>query len=158
MGQVLARKELTLWTEKWRKQNLRIVLTNGCFDILHVGHVRSLKEAKSFGDILVVGLNSDKSVRNLKGETRPIISEIDRAELIAALNPVDFVTVFNEKTATELIKIIKPRFYVKGGDYTIDNLPERDILLQYQVEVKFIPLVFGVSTTELVNKIKKANI
>lgn len=157
MGRILTRIELTKYAEKWREQHLKIVLTNGCYDLLHVGHLRTFKEAKTFGDILIVGLNSDQSVRGLKGDTRPILSQEDRAELVAALQPVDFVTIFDERTASCLIELIKPQVYVKGGDYTLDSLPEKDVIRQFGVEVKFIPLVTGNSTTGLIERIKNAN-
>jgi rfaE bifunctional protein nucleotidyltransferase chain/domain len=157
MGIVLEREQIAEQTAKWREEHRRVVLTNGCFDILHVGHLRTFKEAKKFGDLLIVGLNSDQSIRGLKGETRPIIPQSERLELLAALEPIDFVTLFEETTAVHLIELIKPQVYVKGGDYTLDSLPEKDVLVRYQVEVKFIPLVAGISTTEMVKRIKIAN-
>ena len=158
MGLILTRDELSFQVAKWHEQHAKVVLTNGCFDILHVGHLRTFKEAKAFGDILIVGLNSDQSIRGLKGETRPIIPQSDRLELLAALEPVDCVTLFDEATASKLIEVIKPQIYVKGGDYTLDSLPEKEVLIRYQVEVKFIPLVVGISTTELINRIRTANL
>lgn len=158
MGLVLTRDELPLQAKIWRQERAKVVLTNGCFDILHVGHLRTFKEARTQGDLLVVGLNSDQSIRGLKGPTRPIIPESDRLELLAALEPVDFVTVFEEPTAVQLIELIKPQVYVKGGDYTLDSLPEKEVLIRYHVEVKFIPLVKGISTTELISRIRTANI
>ncbi|HBE78823.1 MAG TPA: D-glycero-beta-D-manno-heptose 1-phosphate adenylyltransferase [Firmicutes bacterium] len=157
MGIILEREQITEQTAKWREEQRRVVLTNGCFDILHAGHLRTFKEAKKFGDVLIVGLNSDQSIRGLKGETRPIIPQSERLELLAALEPIDFVTLFEETTAIHLIELIKPQVYVKGGDYTLDSLPEKDVLIRYQVEVKFIPLVAGISTTEMVKRIKIAN-
>ncbi len=158
MGLILGREQLSVQAEKWHQEKAKVVLTNGCFDILHVGHLRTFKEAKAQGDILVVGLNSDQSIRGLKGETRPIIPQDDRLELLAALEPIDYVTLFDEATAVRLIEIIKPQVYIKGGDYTLDSLPEKDVLIRYQVEVKFIPLVAGISTTELIKRIRTANI
>jgi D-glycero-beta-D-manno-heptose 1-phosphate adenylyltransferase len=157
MGIILEREQITEQTAKWREEQRRVVLTNGCFDILHAGHLRTFKEAKKFGDVLIVGLNSDQSIRGLKGETRPIIPQSERLELLAALEPIDFVTLFEETTAIHLIELIKPQVYVKGGDYTLDSLPEKDVLIRYQVEVKFVPLVAGISTTEMVKRIKIAN-
>ena len=158
MGQIISRTELITTAQEWRAQKLKVVLTNGCFDLLHVGHLKTFREAKSYGQLLVVGLNTDQTVRRLKGETRPLISEAERAELVAALEPVDIVTVFAEPTASSLIEIIQPQVYVKGGDYTLDSLPEREALLRFNVEVKFVPLVTGISTTDLVRRIKTANI
>ncbi len=154
----MERNQLSDHAEKWRRQNLKVVLTNGCFDILHVGHLRTFKEAKTKGDILVVGLNSDQSIRSLKGPTRPIISQDDRLELLAALEPIDYVTLFDEATAIHLIELVRPQVYVKGGDYTLDTLPEKDVILRYRVEVKFIPLVPGISTTEMIKRIRSAKI
>ncbi len=158
MGLILERDQLSEQAEKWRRENLKVVLTNGCFDILHVGHLRTFKEAKSQGDILVVGLNSDQSIRGLKGPTRPIISQDERLELLAALEPIDYVTLFDEATAIRLIELVRPKVYVKGGDYTLDTLPEKDVILRHQVEVKFVPLVTGISSTDMIKRIKIANI
>jgi D-glycero-beta-D-manno-heptose 1-phosphate adenylyltransferase len=157
MGKILNRDELKLQSETWHEQHSRVVLTNGCFDLLHVGHLRSFKEAKSNGDLLIVGLNSDQSIRSLKGESRPIVSQNDRLELLAALEPIDFVTLFDEPTAINLIELIKPQVYIKGGDYTLDSLPEKEVLIRYQVEVIFIPIVKGISTTQLIDRIRTAN-
>src|SRR5579884_3042660 len=101
----------------------RIVATNGCFDIIHVGHTRYLEEARKLGDILIVGINSDDSVRQLKGSSRPINNEADRAEVLASLRCVDFVTIFGEPTADKFLQTVRPAVYAKGGDYTTDNLP-----------------------------------
>lgn len=144
--------------QKWRAANKKIVFTNGCFDLIHVGHLRTFIEAKKMGDLLIVGINSDRSVKALKGETRPIISEQDRAELISALKPIDYVIIFDENNVSRLLETIKPDIYVKGGDYTLENLPEKETIVRYNIEVKFIPLVPGISTTELVNRIRKANL
>ncbi|MGE5605783.1 MAG: D-glycero-beta-D-manno-heptose 1-phosphate adenylyltransferase [Bacteroidota bacterium] len=144
--------------QKWRAANKKIVFTNGCFDLIHVGHLRTFIEAKRMGDLLIVGINSDRSVKAIKGETRPLISEQDRAELISALKPIDYVIIFDEINVSHLLETIKPDIYVKGGDYTLENLPEKETIVRYNIEVKFIPLVAGISTTELVNRIRKANI
>lgn len=153
-------KEPSLLNEisKWQDSNKKIVLTNGCFDLLHVGHSRTFFEAKKLGDLLIVGINSDKSVRTLKGETRPLISEEDRAELVFAIKPVDHVIIFDEINVSHLLESIKPDIYVKGGDYTLESLPEKETLIRLGIEVKFIPLVAGISTSELVKRIRKANI
>ena len=131
----------------------KIVFTNGCFDILHVGHVRYLKAAKDFGDVLIVGLNTDASVKKLKGNNRPINSEADRAEVLLALEAVDHVVLFGEQTAENLIAEVKPNIYVKGGDYTLETLPEAKIVQSYGGCVEFIPMVAGRSTTNVINKI-----
>lgn len=131
----------------------KIVFTNGCFDILHVGHVRYLKAAKDFGDVLIVGLNTDASVKKLKGNDRPINIEADRAEVLLALEAVDHVVLFGEQTAENLIAEVKPNIYVKGGDYTLETLPEAKIVQSYGGRVEFIPMVAGRSTTNVINKI-----
>ena len=123
----------------------KVVFTNGCFDILHVGHLRYLAEARAKGDLLVVGLNSDSSVRKLKGEKRPIVPESERAEMLANLEVVDYVVIFNETTAKSLIATLKPDTYVKGGDYKIEQLPEAEVVKETK----------GASTTNLVKKIIK---
>jgi len=136
-----------------KESNKKIVFTNGCFDILHVGHVRYLSAAKKFGDILIVGLNNDKSVKMLKGENRPINPENDRAEVLLGLKAVDHVVLFGEKTAESLIAEVKPDIYVKGGDYTLETLPEAKIIQSYGGRVEFIPMVEGRSTTNVIKKI-----
>ena len=135
-----------------------IVFTNGCFDILHAGHVRYLAAAEAMGDFLVIGLNSDASVRRLKGEGRPIVSEEDRAEVLDALRAVDIVTIFDEPTAEELIRLVRPNVYVKGGDYTLDTLPEAKIVQEAGGRVEFIPFVDGHSTTSVIEKIKASDV
>ena len=138
-----------------RSEKKKIVFTNGCFDILHVGHVRYLGAAKDLGDILIVGLNTDASVKILKGNDRPINNENDRAEVLLALKAVDDVILFGEKTAEDLIAKVKPDIYVKGGDYTLDTLPEAKIVQSYGGRVEFIPMVAGRSTTNVIKKIAK---
>ena len=131
-----------------------IVFTNGCFDILHAGHVRYLTAAEAMGDFLVIGLNSDASVRRLKGEGRPIVSEADRAEVLDALRAVDIVTIFDEPTAEELVRLVRPDVYVKGGDYSLDTLPEAKIVQAAGGRVEFIPFLEGHSTTGVIERIK----
>ena len=133
-----------------RAAGQRVVFTNGCFDILHAGHVRYLAAARVLGDVLILGLNSDASVRRLKGETRPVNSEEDRAEVVGALASVDYVVIFGEDTAEELIAKVQPAVYAKGGDYTLETLPEARIVEGYGGEVAFIPLVEGKSTTNII--------
>jgi D-glycero-beta-D-manno-heptose 1-phosphate adenylyltransferase len=134
----------------------RLVFTNGCFDILHVGHIRYLAAAKELGDVLVVGLNSDESVRQLKGPDRPINSEADRAEILAALSAVDHVVIFQELRVSRLVTLLKPDLYVKGGDYSVDSLDrgEVDALRSVGAEITIVPLVPGRSTTRLINAIQ----
>lgn len=139
--------------EELRQQGKRIVFTNGCFDIIHAGHVRYLTTAKNFGDVLIVGLNTDESVRRLKGATRPINNQNDRAEVLLALRAVDHVIFFGEETAEILISEVKPDVYVKGGDYTLATLPEAVIVQSYGGRVEFVDIVAGRSTTNIVEKI-----
>lgn len=136
----------------------KLVFTNGCFDLLHVGHVRYLQSARALGDALAVALNSDASVRALKGESRPINNEADRAEVLSALECVDFVTVFSDERVTKLAREVRPHIYVKGGDYTVETLnpEERTALQQAGAEIKILPLVPGKSTTRVIEKMQKA--
>lgn len=139
--------------EELRQQGKRIVFTNGCFDIIHAGHVRYLTTAKNFGDVLIVGLNTDESVRRLKGATRPINNQNDRAEVLLGLRAVDHVILFGEETAEILISEVKPDVYVKGGDYTLETLPEAVIVQSYGGRVEFVDMVAGRSTTSVIEKI-----
>ena len=136
-----------------REGGARVVFTNGCFDILHAGHVRYLAAARSLGDVLILGLNSDASVRRLKGETRPVNTAEDRAEVVGALKSVDAVVIFGEDTAEVLIAKVRPADYAKGGDYTLETLPEARIVERYGGEVAFIPLVAGKSTTNIITRV-----
>lgn len=154
MGRVIQRDKLQELLSVLRANKKKIVATNGCFDILHVGHVRYLKKSKSFGDVLIVGLNSDKSVRSIKGPTRPINPEEDRAEVLCALESVDYVVLFDEDSPKDLLEIIKPNVYTKGADYTLKTLPEADVILRNNGWVEFIDFVEGKSTTKIIDKIK----
>ncbi|HEV3065144.1 MAG TPA: adenylyltransferase/cytidyltransferase family protein [Chthoniobacterales bacterium] len=134
-----------------------VVFTNGCFDILHVGHVRYLAAAKRLGDILVVGLNSDASVRELKGIGRPLNSQEDRAEVMAALEAVDHVIIFAEKRVSHLLRQVRPQIYAKGGDYTVDSLDSEEVvaLKEIKARIEILPLVPGKSTSKLVQAIQQ---
>ena len=147
-------KDIGTFCEVLRKGGQKVVFTNGCFDILHAGHVTYLEKARSFGDCLVLGLNTDASVRRLKGSERPINNEQDRAEVVGALRSVDYVVLFGERTAETLIAKVKPDVYAKGGDYTLDTLPEAKIVQSYGGRVEFIDLVAGRSTSNVIEKIK----
>ncbi len=153
MGQILNRKNISEFVDKLHKAGKTVVTTNGCFDILHVGHVRYLQKSKSFADYLIVLLNSDKSVKSIKGDDRPINNEMDRAEILVALNCVDFVVLFDEDSPAKLLDEIKPDVYTKGADYTMETLPERDIMIKNGTRVEFIDFVQGKSTTNIINKI-----
>lgn len=133
-----------------------LVFTNGCFDIIHAGHVRYLAEARKLGDCLIVGLNSDSSVRELKGPTRPVNQQEDRAEVIAALAAVDYVVIFDERTAEALIGEVKPNIYVKGGDYRIEDIPEARIVDSNGGKTVLIPEVPGRSSSNIIKKISEA--
>lgn len=133
-----------------------IVTTNGCFDILHVGHVRYLEKTKTFGDYLIVLLNSDKSVKSIKGPSRPINNEMDRAEILSALRCVDYVVLFDEDSPRNLLDEMKPDVYTKGADYTMETLPEADIMKKNGTRVEFIDFVKGKSTTKTIEKMKEA--
>ena len=131
-----------------------IVCTNGCFDILHVGHVRYLEATKAFADFSIVLLNSDKSVKSIKGPTRPVNNENDRAELLSALKCVDYVVLFDEDSPRNLLDEIKPDVYTKGADYTMETLPEADIMRKNGTRVEFIKFVEGKSTTNVISRVK----
>jgi rfaE bifunctional protein nucleotidyltransferase chain/domain len=138
-----------------RRQGKRIVFTNGCFDLIHPGHVRYLRAAKRLGDVLVVALNSDSSVRRLKGASRPLVGQRDRCEVMAALEMVDFVTVFNEDTPYALIKLLQPDVLVKGGDWKPDDIVGADIVRARGGVVRSLRFASGYSTTQLVERIVK---
>ncbi|MBI3925963.1 MAG: D-glycero-beta-D-manno-heptose 1-phosphate adenylyltransferase [Armatimonadetes bacterium] len=146
---VLGRDELVLHLQELRSSGARVVFTNGCFDLLHAGHVETLLRARCEGDALVVGLNSDASVRRLKGPRRPLTREEDRAFLVAALECVDYVVVFPEDTPIETIRQLRPDVHVKGGDYRPEDLPEGEVVRSYGGRVVIAPVIPGLSTTRL---------
>jgi D-beta-D-heptose 7-phosphate kinase/D-beta-D-heptose 1-phosphate adenosyltransferase len=149
-------KELLCKTiEDLKKKGKRIVFTNGCFDLLHLGHVRYLEKSKSLGDILVVGVNSDRSVRSLKGPERPILPEEERTEILSSLACVDFVTIFDELTPLELISSLQPHILVKGGDWTKEAVVGREVVEQSGGEVVILPFIEGSSTSNLIETILK---
>jgi rfaE bifunctional protein nucleotidyltransferase chain/domain len=157
-SKIIRFEELADRCEKLRLAGKRIVATNGCFDLLHVGHVRYLQSARALGDLLVIGLNGDRSVRELKGAGRPITTESDRAEILAALECVDVVTIFPEARATKFLATARPAVYVKGGDYTAETLDqeERVFLKQIGAAIRLIPFQEGYSTSELLEQICKS--
>jgi rfaE bifunctional protein nucleotidyltransferase chain/domain len=154
MGQFVERNALARICEQARDEKRVVVTTNGCFDILHVGHVRILKQSRALGDLLVVGINSDDSVKRLKGSSRPINNEQDRAEVLASLACVDYVTIFDEDTPVEFLKAAKPNIHVKGSDYKPADLAETPVVESFGGRVEILPLVPGKSTTGLVEKIQ----
>ena len=144
-----------LLTQFGRPRDLTLVFTNGCFDLLHPGHVEHLAQARALGDQLVVGLNSDDSVRRLKGAGRPIVAEADRAAALAGLGSVDAVILFDEDTPLELIEELLPDVLVKGGDYDLDGIVGREVVEQAGGDVRVLPLVEGYSTTKILNRLKE---
>ena len=161
MGRVVGWKDLDAALAPARKAGKRLVLTNGCFDVLHVGHLRGLRAARALGDLLVVGVNSDGSVRRLKGEDRPLVGQDERAELLSALEPVDLVVIFDEPTAERLAEVVRPAIYAKGGDYAAagasfdaGRLPEARVVAAHGGETVLVPLVPGRSTSDLVGRIR----
>jgi rfaE bifunctional protein nucleotidyltransferase chain/domain len=150
-------EELSDRCEKVRSAGKKIVATNGCFDLLHVGHVRYLQAARAFGDLLVVGLNGDRSVLELKGAGRPITTQGDRAEILAALACVDVVTVFPDLRATKFLAAVRPAVYVKGGDYAPRTLNEQELAILNEIEaaIRLIPFEAGYSTSGLIEQICK---
>ena len=153
LSQIVERVELAALGERLRAKGKRIVFTNGCFDLLHVGHLRYLQQARALGDVLVVGVNTDAGVRRLKGPARPLVPEEERAELLAALRCVDYVTLFDEETPVEAIRALKPDVHVKGGDYRVEDLPETAAVREGGGEVRIMGLVPGRSTTDIVRRI-----
>ncbi len=154
MGKIINQTELQDVIRNIKSQNKTIVVTNGCFDILHIGHAKYLQKSKSFGDYLFVLLNSDNSVRKIKGETRPINTENNRGELLCALSCVDYVVIFDEPSPRDLLDKIKPDVYTKGKDYTTETLPEADIILKNKGRIEFIEFVDGMSTTSILGKMQ----
>jgi rfaE bifunctional protein nucleotidyltransferase chain/domain len=154
-GKILTLDEVAAYRDRLRREGRTVVATNGCFDLLHVGHLRYLTEARGFGDFLWVGLNGDASVRELKGPPRPLVSEADRAELLAAWRIVDAVTIFPEVRATAFLHAVQPDIYVKGGDYTAESLDagEAAALREGGARIEIVPLVPGKSTSNLVKKL-----
>ena len=150
---LIKREEIKDLINKIHNEGKTVVTTNGCFDILHIGHVRYLEKTKTFGDYLIVLLNSDKSVRSIKGPTRPINCEEDRAEILSALKCVDYVVLFDEDSPRNLLDEMKPDVYTKGADYTMETLPEADIMRKNNTRVEFIEFVEGKSTTKTIEKI-----
>ncbi|MDF0642757.1 MAG: D-glycero-beta-D-manno-heptose 1-phosphate adenylyltransferase [Nitrospira sp.] len=154
---VLTARELVPILQRARAENKRIVFTNGCFDLMHIGHTRYLASAKQLGDLLVVGVNSDESVRALKkAPGRPVVRDAQRAEVLAALESVDYVVIFSEPDPLNLITAVQPDILVKGGDWALDRIIGRDVVERHGGVVKTIPLVPGASTTSLIERIRSS--
>ena len=154
-ARILERNRLIARVAIARKGGARVVFANGCFDVLHVGHVRYLESARALGDLLVVGVNSDEQVRALKGEGRPFIPERERAEVIASLRAVDYVTVFHEPTVTELLLALRPDIHAKGTDYTEDSVPERDVIRSFGGRVQIVGDPKDHSSTEMLKDVSR---
>jgi rfaE bifunctional protein nucleotidyltransferase chain/domain len=152
---ILSKEKLKQIIRKYKSKGKKVVWTNGCFDLIHSGHVRYLNSAKKLGDILIVGLNSDKSVRQLKGPDRPIQPQDQRAEVLAALDSVDYVTIFNDTRVTKILNYLKPDIFAKGGDYTLEKMDqnERKVLESYGAKIRFIPVEINTSTSKMLDKI-----
>ena len=152
---IMNRLDLSLRVGEARKQGKLIVMANGCFDVLHVGHVRYLEAAKAMGDLLVVGVNSDNQARRLKGNGRPVLTQDQRAEIVAALEAVDSVTIFEEPSVEELLLALKPDIHAKGTDYTEDSVPERDVVRSYGGRVAIAGDPKDHSSSEMINKLSR---
>jgi len=153
-SKILTIRELKITMDNIGKGNKKLVFTNGCFDILHIGHIYYLYAASKLGDVLIVGVNGDDSVKQLKGSMRPIINARERTEIIAALEMVDYVTLFDSLTCSKLLQMIKPEVYVKGGDYSSETLPEEEVVKDYGGKVEIIDRVKNRSTSQIINKVK----
>ncbi len=156
LAPILDRLRITARVAIERQRRRKIVLANGCFDFFHVGHIRYLAGAKALGDCLIVGINSDEQVRLLKGENRPFMPERERAEIVSALKFVDYVTIFPEPTVEELIRAIRPDFHAKGTDYTVENVPEREIVIKHGGQVAIVGDPKNHSSTDLIEKLDRS--
>jgi D-beta-D-heptose 7-phosphate kinase/D-beta-D-heptose 1-phosphate adenosyltransferase len=158
LSKIRSLDDLLALRKTWAEQGRTVVWTNGCFDLLHAGHVRSIQDAKALGDILVVGINSDRSVTAIKGPLRPIVDQNDRAEVLAALECVDYVTIFDESDPVRVLSLLRPDIHCKGADYAEGRrpVPERDIVLGYGGRIEFLPIHQGLSTSGLIERICQA--
>jgi len=150
---IYQRNELKAEVDRLKREGKKVIFTNGCFDILHAGHTRYLREAKKLGDVLILALNSDSSVRSIKGEKRPIVPETERAEVVASLASVDYVTIFNELTPLELIEFLQPDVIVKGGDWAEKDIVGADTVRRWGGRVAIMPEIKGASTTNVIEKV-----
>jgi len=150
---ILERRDLLAVVEAAKRKGSRIVLANGCFDVLHVGHIRYLEAAKALGDLLIVGVNSDEQTRRLKGDGRPLVPQDQRAQIVSALEAVNFVTIFEEPTVKELLLAIKPDVHAKGTDYTEDMVPERDVVRSFGGRVAIVGDPKNHSSSEIIDKV-----
>ena len=153
-SKILDKERLLVKLTDWKEEDKKIVFTNGCFDLIHLGHIEVIARSADLGDILIIGVNTDNSIKRLKGKNRPIVEEISRAKQLAALEFVDAVVFFDQDTPIDLIKVINPNVITKGGDYKTDQVIGNDIVTQNDGEVVIIPLTQGYSTTSILEKIK----
>lgn len=153
-SKILDKEKLLVKLTDWKEEDKKIVFTNGCFDLIHLGHIEVIARSADLGDILIIGVNTDNSIKRLKGKNRPIVEEISRAKQLAALEFVDAVVFFDQDTPMDLIKMINPNVITKGGDYNTDQVIGNDIVTQNNGEVVIIPLTQGYSTTSILEKIK----
>lgn len=154
MGQLVKRENIRDIVKEIQDRGQTVVTTNGCFDVLHVGHVRYLTQTKAYADYSIVLLNSDKSVKSIKGEGRPINNENDRAEILCALSCVDYVVLFDEDSPRDLIGEIKPDVHTKGADYSVETLPEADVIIKNGGRIEFITFVEGKSSSNIIQKVR----
>ena len=152
-GRILERDDLAAVVNAAKRKGSRIVLANGCFDVLHVGHIRYLEAAKALGDLLIVGVNSDEQTRRLKGEGRPLAPQDQRAQIVSALAAVDFVTIFHEPTVEQLLLALRPDIHAKGTDYTEDTVPERDVVRSFGGRVAIVGDPKNHSSSEIIDKV-----
>lgn len=153
MSKITPRNELKTTVDRLKREGKKVVFTNGCFDILHAGHTRYLREARKLGDALILALNSDSSVRSIKGPMRPIVPEAERAEVVGALDSVDYVTVFDELTPLELIEFLRPDVIVKGGDWAEKDIVGAETVRKWGGRVAIMPEIEGASTTNIIDKV-----
>jgi rfaE bifunctional protein nucleotidyltransferase chain/domain len=153
MSKITPRNELKAEVDRLKREGKKVVFTNGCFDILHAGHTRYLREARKLGDALILALNSDSSVRSIKGPMRPIVPEAERAEVVASLDSVDYVTVFDELTPLELIEFLRPDVIVKGGDWAEKDIVGAETVRKWGGRVAIMPEIEGASTTNIIDKV-----
>jgi D-beta-D-heptose 7-phosphate kinase/D-beta-D-heptose 1-phosphate adenosyltransferase len=153
MSKITPRNELKATVDRLKREGKKVVFTNGCFDILHAGHTRYLREARKLGDALILALNSDSSVRSIKGPMRPIVPEAERAEVVGALDSVDYVTVFDELTPLELIEFLRPDVIVKGGDWSEKDIVGAETVRKWGGRVAIMPQIEGASTTNIIDKV-----
>jgi len=159
-NKIKSRKEIVKIVKQLKNKGKKIVFTNGCFDILHIGHIRLLQRAKKLGDILILGLNSDNSIKTLKGPKRPIFNEKEREEILSALEYIDYITIFNEKDPCNIISLLKPDIHVKGKNYDPKDyscMPEAKIVHEYGGKVKTVNIIKNKSTTKIIEKIRNGN-